>query len=418
MTDPEQRTLINAGSELGDDWRMLDDTAAAWFDAPSLAAGAAMVGRIAELMAGNSLPDIDLRPDGLQIRVGTAGSSAIGAFEETASQISAAAGDLGLVADPTALQTLRLAVDTADRRSVMAFWRAATSYEPDAAEFLRDPLRRDPTIRFDERDDVPALRSRFHVDVVRPPEAVDAVRADLGQEPFGVYGLTLADTEGNEADLVPGDLLGDDGAGATDWRVVFAAMAHYPTTAPAEAGALATAVAGLADDAGVPLLIDIRPEGVTIDSGKDLWEDDGQPGGSHFADLAARIQSAARDLGLAGDADHLRFVQFGLDVVDIPAARGFWTAVLGYRHDQRSGVTDIFDPRRLNPEIIFQDLAATDERRRQRDRTRLELLVPADQARARVEVAVAAGGRIVEDRAQGHCVLADAEGNELVVRWT
>jgi len=416
MTDPEERTPLDGASELGDDWRMLGDAPTAWFDAPSLAAGATIVGRIAELMPGTSLPDIDLRPDGLRSRVGTGGSSGIGAGAETAAQISAAAGDLGLVADPTALQTLRLAVDTAARHSVMGFWRVATSYEPDGATVLRDPLRRDPTIRFDERDDLPALRSRFHVDVVRPPEAVEAVRANLGQEPFGVYGLTLADTEGNEADLVPGDLLGD-GAGATDWRVVFAAIAYYPTTEPAQACALATAVAGLADDAGVPLLIDIRAEGVTLDSGKDLWEDVEQPGGSRFPDLAARIQSAARDLGLIADPDHLRFVQFGLDVVDIPAARDFWTAVLGYRHDQRPGVTDIFDPRRLNPEIIFQDLAATDERRRQRDRTRLELLVPADHARTRVEVAVAAGGRIVDDGEAGCCVLADPEGNELAVRW-
>ena len=33
------------------------------------------------------------------------------------------------------------------------------------------------------------------------------------------------------------------------------------------------AAAAAADTAGVPLLIDVRPAGVRIGSGKDLWED-------------------------------------------------------------------------------------------------------------------------------------------------
>ena len=57
------------------------------------------------------------------------------------------------------------------------------------------------------------------------------------------------------------------------------------------AAELAVAVAGLADEAGLPLLIDLRPDGVTIDSGKDLWEEDG------FADLARAVQATARGHG-------------------------------------------------------------------------------------------------------------------------
>ncbi len=412
MTNPEQRTPISADKEFGDDWHVLDGTAAAWFDAPSLSTGAAMVGRIAELTAGTRLPDIDLRPEGLRIRVADAGSAGAGITEK----MSAVARDLGLVPDPTALQELHLAVDTADRRSVMDFWRAATSYEPDPADDLRDPARRDPTIRFHEREGVPPLRSRFHVDVVRPPEAVEAVRVAVGQQPYGAYGLTLADSDGNEADLVPGDPLGE-GSETADWRVVFAAMTHYPTPSVGHVTGLVTAIADLADRAGVALLIDIRPDGVTIDSGKDQWEDATQPTGSHLIDLAARIQFTAHDLGLTADPNRARFVQFGLDVVDIPAARDFWTAFLGYRQDQRDGVTDIYDPRRLNPEIIFQDLDASDERRRQRDRIRLELIVPPDRARARIDAAVALGARVADDDGRHGCRLVDPEGNEVNLRW-
>ena len=65
---------------------------------------------------------------------------------------------------------------------------------------------------------------------------------------------------------------------------------------------------------------------------------------------AANSQSTARGMGLTADPNRLCFVQIGIDAVDIPTVRGFWRAVLGYEDDPRSelGVTDIYDPRRLN----------------------------------------------------------------------
>ena len=44
----------------------------------------------------------------------------------------------------------------------------------------------------------------------------------------------------------------------------------------------------------------------------------------------------AHDLGLVADRTRPRFVQLGIDAVDVPAVRAFWTAVLGYEHDPRS----------------------------------------------------------------------------------
>jgi hypothetical protein len=46
------------------DWRVLDAGASAWFDAPSMTPGAALVRRIAELTAATGLPYADLRPGG------------------------------------------------------------------------------------------------------------------------------------------------------------------------------------------------------------------------------------------------------------------------------------------------------------------------------------------------------------------
>ncbi|MGY4766305.1 VOC family protein [Kribbella sp. CWNU-51] len=386
-----------------EDWRVLGSGASTWFDAPSQTAGAALVGRIADLAAGRA--DLDLRAGGVRVQIGASSDLDV----ELARSVSAAAQDLGLAADPATLQTIGFAIDAVDRSSVMSFWRTALAYEPADDNGLADALRRDPPISFHRLDRPRPLRNRIHFDVSRSPEAVDAVKTALGTQAYGAWQLTLADTEGNEVDLVPGGELAE-GPETADWQVVFGAMTFYPTSSPMQAAALATAVAGLADDAGVPLLVDLRPDGVTIDSGKDLWEDDVP----RFAALAGRVQAAAHDLALAADPSRLRFVQFGIDAVDVPAVRDFWTTLLGYQHDPRPNVSDIYDPRRLNPVIIFQQMdAADEERRRQRNRIHFDLVVPDDQAQARIDAAVAAGGRILAEPAQGRCTLADPEGNEV-----
>lgn len=65
-----------------------------------------------------------------------------------------------------------------------------------------------------------------------------------------------------------------------------------------------------------------------------------------------------------------RFVQLFIDAADVPAVRAFWVAALGYFPDTRDGVSDIFDPRRLHPVLVFQELDVSEtERRRQQGRT-------------------------------------------------
>ena len=120
-------------------------------------------------------------------------------------------------------------------------------------------------------------------------------------------------------------------------------------------------------------------------------------------------------MALSADTTRLRFVQIGIDAVDVPSIREFWRAVLGYEYDPRPEVTDIYDPRRLNAPIFFQQMPASEEeRRKQRNRIHVDLFVPHDQARARIESALAAGGRIVyDDEAPEWWTIADPEGNEI-----
>ena len=386
-------------TEIGTDWRIVDGVATAWFDAPSLIEGAALAGHIVELSAEIAL---DLRATGMRVRLDS--------VEHTAA-VSVAARELGLVANPAVLQQLSVVFESANPTMVGRFWQRVLDYAPGDDGGLVDPLRRDPAIRIRQSTEQRPLRNRIHLDVVRPGPAVE--QASLG-EASGPYGVCHTDPDGNEVDLVPGDALGD-GIGTADWHAVFSAMVCYRTTSPTQQRDLAAAVAARADDAGFPLLIDLRPGLVIIDSGKDQWEDDAHGLELDFTNLAENLQTTARELGATADPALPRFAQLFLDAADVAAVRAFWVAALGYTLDQRAGVTDIHDPRRLNPVLVFQELDALDtQRRQQRNRIHFELAVPSDLASTRLAATIAAGGQLL-DESDNSWRVADHEGNELVI---
>lgn len=361
----------------------------AWFGASSHAHAASLAGALAD--AGGPLPDLDVRADGVRVRGGDLPA------------ITATARGLGLVEAPEVLQELRLRFETT--APVEQFWRTALDHPGGV-----DRWRRCPPIGFAPADAHRPLRNRLHVDAGQPGPVEDVVRAleaaggrEQNKTPWF---SNVADADGNEVDVVPGGPL----ESAVDWTVLFGAMACYPGLAPRQAADLAATAARLADEAGVALLIDVRAEGVVLDSGKDQWETV-----AGFADLAAAVQAAARAAGLRPDNSLVRFVQVGIDAVDVPAVREFWRAVLGYLPVPDPGLTDLYDPRWLNPVVFIQPMDAEDtERRRQRDRVHLELAVPAEHLRARVDTALAAGGRVLTDGPDG-TRLADPEGNELTL---
>jgi len=384
-------------AEIRADWRVVDGVSTAWFDAPSLVEGAALAGRIVDLSAEIA---VDLRATGVRVRLDS---------DERAGAVSAAARDLGLAANPAALQHLSVVLESASPSGVRRFWQNVLDYVPGEDGGLADPLRRDPALRVRQATDPRPLRNRIHLDVVRPAAAVE--RAGLG-EGSGPYEVCHTDSDGNEVDLVPGGALGESSETA-DWQAVFSAMACYRVTSPTQQRDLAAVAAAEADDAGFPLLVDLRPGLVLLDSGKDQWEADAHGLDLDFTDLAARLQTAARALGAVVDPALPRFAQLFLDAADVDAVRAFWVAALGYTHDRRAGVSDVHDPRQLNPVLVFQELDASEtERRRQRNRIHVELAVPSDLAQTRLATTVAAGGRVVAE-SEGRWRVADPEGNEL-----
>lgn len=392
-------STVKGMAENGTDWRVVDGVATAWFDAPSLIAGAALAGRIVEVSAEVL---VDVRATGVRVRLDS---------DEHAEAVSAAARDLGLAANPAVLQHLSVVLESASPSAVRPFWQSALDYATANDGDLADPFQRDPTIRIRHSTERRPLRNRIHLDVVRPAAAVE--QASLG-EAFGVFGVCHSDPDGNEVDLVPGDALSEK-AGTSDWQAVFSAIAYYRITSPTQQRDLAAAAAALADDAGFPLLVDLRPGLVIVDSGKDQWEDDAHGLELDFAALAGDLQTAARELGATADPGLSRFAQLVFDAADVAAVRAFWVAALGYTPDRRAWVIDIYDPRRLNPVLMFQEIDTSEtERRRQRNRIHVELAVPSDLALERLATTVAAGGRLL-DESENRWRVADPEGNELVI---
>ncbi len=129
-------------------------------------------------------------------------------------------------------------------------------------------------------------------------------------------------------------------------------------------------------------------------------------------DLAARVSALADELGLAGDVPRSEILEIAVDALDIPAVRPFWAAVLGYDVSPEED-PDLTDPAGIGPSVWFQQMDAP---RPQRNRIHLDVVVPHDQAQARVAAAISAGGHLVsEERAPAFWVLADTEGNEVCV---
>ncbi len=407
------------------DWRVLPLGASSWFDAPSHAAGAELMRGIADLVGdGAQQPDCDLRRTGIHVRIPFGPSGLTAADVSFARSISEVARGLGLRSDPAALQSVHLAIDAVDRSAIMPFWRVVFGYE-ESADDLTDDVRRDPGIRFQRVDQPRPLRNRIHVDVAWADDTANTRRAAVlahgGHVVNDERPWVIDDPEGNETclPLGPTAALGDD-PGTEDWRQMGSAITCYPTASFGESVDLAAAVAGISDAAGKALSVDVRPGCVTLDSGKDQHETEDFDLDKGFLEVARLAQAAARGMGLRADpSPRRRFLQVSIHAVDVSAVRPFWTAVLGYQQGPYQRLLqDSYDPRRLNPVFWFQQIDAKDAddeaRRAQRNRIHVDVFVPDDQVRARIDAALAAGGRITdESHAPAWWTVADPEGNEV-----
>jgi len=177
-------------------------------------AGARLVHAISELAGlDDHLPDVDLRHDGVIVRLITVAPAYYGLSErdlELARQISAIARKPSVVADPAKVQTVQVTIVASDIPRVKPFWRAVLGYRDrdDSPEDLVDPRGRGASIWFQKIDAPDPQVNRIHLDVWVPPDQaqgrIDAAIAAGGHlvtDKYAPAWWTLADAEGNLADV-------------------------------------------------------------------------------------------------------------------------------------------------------------------------------------------------------------------------
>lgn len=206
-----------------------------------------------------------------------------------------------------------------------------------------------------------------------------------------------------------------EAVGPLGWRLVLGAL-YTEVLAPSMAAAAAAAshaVHAAGPDASGHLSIDIRADRAVLR----LRTRDAHAVTERDLALAGAVSQAltAHGFELTTGPGAIQAFEIAIDALDIGAVRPFWKAVTGYVDepgdiDLNAGLVDPFG---RGPAIWFQQMDAP---RAQRNRIHLDIDVIHDAAQARVDAALAAGGRLVSDRvAPRFWVLADAEGNEACI---
>jgi 4a-hydroxytetrahydrobiopterin dehydratase len=153
------------------------------------------------------------------------------------------------------------------------------------------------------------------------------------------------------------------------------------------------------------VLLTIADARVTVRLTRDLWRLEH----SHV-ELARAVSAAAREHGAIADRSAVQEVQLAIaakrDAIDV----GFWRAVLGYEKEADDNAVD-----RLGhgSTVWMQEL---DDAKPLRHAMHIDVSVAREHVRARLDAALAAGGRIVdESHAPSHWTLADRAGNRVCI---
>jgi 4a-hydroxytetrahydrobiopterin dehydratase len=133
---------------------------------------------------------------------------------------------------------------------------------------------------------------------------------------------------------------------------------------------------------------------------------------SRDVDLARKISEVAVQQGIEATPTAVTQLEFALDTADHATIGPFWAAVLTGNTNSLQA-NDVVDTTGQLPLLWFQ---GTEAHETPRQRFHIDLWVPPEIAKDRIEAAVAAGGKVVDDsEAPSFVVLADPEGNKVCV---
>ncbi|MBD3940446.1 hypothetical protein IF188_01865 [Microbacterium sp. NEAU-LLC] len=154
------------------DWRVTATGPQAVFIAESLADAAGLVAPVvAAAERCGILPDIDVRPEGVIVRVPPRDPQGIPArAPEFAALVSQAASERHLAADPSRIQSIGVYVAEHSRADARPFFLAALGYDALGDTDAADPLRSGPQLAFNPISGDVAGRGRTHFDVFVPAD--------------------------------------------------------------------------------------------------------------------------------------------------------------------------------------------------------------------------------------------------------
>ena len=196
-----------------------------------------------------------------------------------------------------------------------------------------------------------------------------------------------------------------------DWRVTeVGPHAVFTATSLAQAAELVVPILAASERFGIVPDVDLRPEGVVVRVADRTQ--DGIPAAA--PQFAAAVSRAAAERGLTADPSLAQSVGIYVAQHSQADVRPFFLAALGY---EPLGETDAIDPLRCGPQLAFNPITGDTPAR---GRTHFDVFVPADQAQARVDAALAAGGRLVDDtQAPAWWSLASPDNHGVdIASWT
>lgn len=193
--------------------------------------------------------------------------------------------------------------------------------------------------------------------------------------------------------------------GLEDWAVLHGGpTAVFRVGSLAEAARLAEAIAEV-PGLGPRTALTLTSTQLTVRLTREMWAVE-----TEHVDLARAISAVARDLGAAGDRSAIQEVQVAVAAKPSAIDVEFWRAVLGYLPvAPDNGI----DPLGHGSTVWMQDLP---EEKSLRHAMHVDVSVPREHVQSRLQAAVAAGGRVVDDSsAPGAYILADRSGNKVCI---
>jgi 4a-hydroxytetrahydrobiopterin dehydratase len=202
-------------------------------------------------------------------------------------------------------------------------------------------------------------------------------------------------------------------AGAPDWRIVSdGAVAFYPAENLEASAHFVAALPHVPGLAAHNFGIDVRQAGVTVRLV--TMNDDFLGMTERDLELARQISSVAREHGLTADPSKIQSLLIVPGAPKRAEVMGFWQAVLGYVPRQDSPGEDLVDPADRGTAVWVEEM---DEARPGGfGAVHIAVWLPEEEAQARVDAALAAGGQMIrDDYAPAWWTLADKYGNEVDV---